>query len=72
MWYEQNNFIIWESIFRDALAQERLEVTYDQIKRFLSPVMTDNGNSLLFHFCFNKSEKLEEIMNLPGFEEYFK
>ena len=68
----QNNYNIWESIFRDAIATERLQITYDQINRFLSPVITDHGNNLLFHFCYNKPEKLEEIINLPGFEEYYK
>jgi hypothetical protein len=54
------------------MATERLQITYDQINRFLSPVITDHGNNLLFHFCYNKPEKLEEIINLPGFEEYYK
>jgi len=27
---------------------------------------------LLFHFCYNKPDILEEIINLPGFEEYYK
>jgi len=27
---------------------------------------------LLFHFCYNKPDILEEIINIPGFEEYYK
>jgi hypothetical protein len=68
----QNNYNICESIFRDAMATERMDITYDQINRFLTPVITDHGNNLLFHFCYNHPEKLEEILNLPGFEEYYK
>lgn len=68
----QNNYNIYESIFRDALATERIEITYDQMPRFLSPVITDSGNNLLFHFCYNHPDKLEEIINQPGFEKYYR
>jgi hypothetical protein len=66
-----NNYNIWESILRDALATGKMEITYEQINRFLSPVITDHGSNLMFHFCYNNSDKLDEIMNLPGFEEYY-
>lgn len=49
----QNNYNIWESIFRDAMAHERMEITYEQMNRFLAPVITDHCNNLLFHFCYN-------------------
>lgn len=66
-----NNYNIWESILRDALATGKMEITYEQINRFLSPVITDHGSNLMFHFCYNNADKLDEIMNLPGFEEYY-
>ena len=68
----QNNYTIWDSIFRDAMATERIAVTYEQMNRFLTPVINDHGNNLMFHFCYQKSELLEEIICLPGFEEYYK
>jgi hypothetical protein len=67
----QNNYNIWESIFRDAMAHEQMEITYEQMNRFLTPVITDHCNNLLFHFCYNQEDKLEKIITMPGFEEYY-
>jgi hypothetical protein len=41
------------------------------MNRFLTPVITDHCNNLLFHFCYNSYEKLEKIITMPGFEEYY-
>jgi hypothetical protein len=65
------NYNIWESILRDALATEKMEITYIQLKRFLTPVITDHGNNLLFNICYNQEKKLENILSMPGFEAYY-
>jgi hypothetical protein len=48
-----------------------IEITYDQMHRFLSPVISDHNNSLLSHFSYEQAEKLEHIIGLPGFQEYY-
>jgi hypothetical protein len=67
----QLDYNIWESIVRDAINSEVLPIDHTQIHRFLSPVISDHNNNLLCHFSYNKVDKLEHIIELPGFQEYY-
>jgi hypothetical protein len=68
----QINYNIWESIIRDAMVTGAVPITYDQMHRFLAPVISDHNNNLLMHFSYKKQEALEHIIALPGFQEYYK
>ena len=48
-----------------------MELTYVQLKRFLTPVITNHSNNLLFNICYNQEAKLESILSMPGFEDYY-
>jgi len=65
------DYNIWESIIRDAMVNGEIEITSDQMGRFLTPAISDCNNNLLVYFCYNNLEKLDEILNMPGFEEYY-
>lgn len=67
----QINYNIWESIIRDAMVTGEIEITWDQMPRFLAPVISDHNNNLLAYFSYNNLKKLDEILSLPGFEEYY-
>lgn len=67
----QINYNIWESIIRDAMVNGDIEITFDQMPRFLTPTISDHNNNLLAYFSYNNLKKLNEILNLPGFEEYY-
>ncbi len=53
------------------MVTEKMEITYNQMKRFLTPVITNHSNNLLFNICYNQCEKLEKILSMPRFEEYY-
>lgn len=48
-----------------------IEITYDQMYRFLTPTISDDNNNLLAYFSYNNLKILEQILNMPGFEEYY-
>ena len=39
--------------------------------RFLTPAISDHNNNLLAYFSYSNHKKLDEILNMPGFEEYY-
>ena len=49
------------------MVSEAIEVTYDKMRRFLTPVISDHNNNLLAHFSYNKAEQLETLLSMPGF-----
>ena len=53
------------------MVSEAIEVTYDKMRRFLTPVISDHNNNLLAHFSYNKAEQLESLLSMPGFQEYY-
>ena len=63
----QINYNIWESIIRDAMVQGEIDITWDQMPRFLTPAISDHNNNLLAYFSYNNLKKLDEILNMPGF-----
>lgn len=66
------DFTIWEAMIRDALVEGRIEISENQMSRVLTPVLSDHNNNLIHHLSYNKKEKLEEILSMPGFESYYK
>lgn len=54
------------------MLQGSLPVTNDQIFRLLTPVLTDNNNSLLHHFSYNYFERLKAILEMSSFQDYYK
>jgi len=66
------DYNIFESLIRDGMLQGQIPITHDQLRRFLTPVMTDHNNSLMHHFSYNHLEQLETIIEMPGFEDYYK
>jgi len=49
------------------MVQGEIDITWDQMPRFLTPAISDHNNNLLAYFSYNNLKKLDEILNMPGF-----
>jgi hypothetical protein len=66
-----DEFNVWEAMIRDALTEGRIPVDDSQIHRILTPILSDDNNNLLHHLCYAYPERLTEIIELPGFHQFY-
>jgi hypothetical protein len=59
-------------MIRDAIVERKIEVSSQHLARIFRPVLGDGNRSILHHAVGNDFSLLQEILAMPGIEDYYE